>query len=116
MDAPKLTVERARRLRRRMSLPEVVLWRVLRAGFAGCKFRRQHPFGPYIVDFYCDAQKLAVEIDGSGHDQPDAMRHDARRDAWISARGVRIVRIPARAVLADLEAVLEGLREEVGAR
>jgi very-short-patch-repair endonuclease len=59
------TFERARELRRQMSLPEIVLWQALRkARLGGLRFRRQHPIGPYIVDFYCPAARLAIEVDG----------------------------------------------------
>ena len=84
MRAPPVTIQRARGLRRRMTLPEVVLWTALRQGrLAGLRFRRQHPVGPYILDFYCSRARLAVEVDGAGHDQPDQLRHDARRGDWL---------------------------------
>jgi very-short-patch-repair endonuclease len=69
--APKAetgSVAKARKLRREMSLPEVLLWRVLRARPQGIKFRRQHASGPYILDFYCSDARLAVEIDGHAHE------------------------------------------------
>jgi very-short-patch-repair endonuclease len=51
-----------------MTLPEVLLWNGLRGGrLEGLRFRRQHPFGPYILDFYCEQAKLAVEVDGMAH-------------------------------------------------
>jgi very-short-patch-repair endonuclease len=50
-----------------------------RRGLAGLRFRRQHPIGPYILDFYCDEFRLAVEIDGQSHDHPDRIAHDQRR-------------------------------------
>ncbi|NEX94359.1 endonuclease domain-containing protein [Caulobacter sp. 17J65-9] len=116
MKAPALTTKRARALRARMSLPEVLLWRGLRGGrLADCKFRRQHPLGPYILDFYCDALKLALEIDGAGHDHPDNLRHDTRRDAWLASQGVRVIRIPAKAVLDNPDGVLLWLEETLRA-
>jgi very-short-patch-repair endonuclease len=116
MDAPKRTVERARALRAAMSLPEVLLWEWLRKrGLGGRRFRRQHPFGPYILDFYCAALKVGIEIDGAGHDHPDAVLHDQRRDAWIERRGVRLIRIPARWVLDDDVGLFEWLDAELTA-
>ncbi|MFN3779115.1 MAG: endonuclease domain-containing protein [Brevundimonas aurantiaca] len=115
MDAPRQTRDRARQLRRSLTLPEVLLWQALRQrGLKGARFRRQHPLGPYILDFYCDAARLAVEIDGSSHEAPDQARHDARRTDWLSRRDVAVLRIPARDVLTDLPGVLEriGLRLE----
>ena len=60
----KATVEKARALRPEMSPPEAALWQVLRTRPEGVKFRRQHPVGPFVVDFYCPSAKLVVEIDG----------------------------------------------------
>jgi len=87
MDAPRQTIRRAKQLRGNMSPPEARLWQVLRrAQLDGLRFRRQHPVGPYILDFYCDSLRLCVEIDGSSHDQPERARHDERRDAWLKRR------------------------------
>ena len=58
------TIVRARELRRSMSLPEGLLWQELRKRPAGFKFRRQHPFGPYVLDFFCASMRLAIEVDG----------------------------------------------------
>ncbi|HEY1225143.1 MAG TPA: endonuclease domain-containing protein [Brevundimonas sp.] len=115
MEAPKQTVERARELRRRMTLPEVLVWDALRARkLKGHRFRRQHPLGPYILDFYCDEAKLAVEVDGQGHELPDQAEHDRRRTEWLELRGVTVLRIPARDVLEDLSAVVEMIGRRVG--
>jgi len=85
MRAPVLSFKRARELRRDMSLPEVILWEHLRrGGLGGMRFRRQHPVGPYVLDFYCAASRLAIEVDGAQHDLPEQMRHDIRRDAWLA--------------------------------
>ena len=110
--APIKTFGRARILRRTMSLPEVVLWQALRGGqVGGLRFRRQHPVGPYILDFYCPAAHLAIEVDGSTHDAANQLRHDERREAWLKQRGITVLRIPAKDVLRDesLEGVLRGI-------
>ena len=110
MRAPTLTFKRARALRREMTLPEVVLWRALRRGAVGrLRFRRQHPVGPYVLDFYCAAARLAVEVDGAVHDVPEQATHDERRMAWLAERGIRVLRVPAQEVLRDesLDGVLE---------
>ncbi|WP_066794468.1 endonuclease domain-containing protein [Sphingomonas soli] len=103
------TVTRARHLRRDMTLPEVLLWGELRGGKTGLKFRRQHPAGPYILDFYCASVRLAVEVDGEVHASPDQLDHDRRRDAWLASRHVHILRIPARTILNDLANALAGI-------
>jgi len=58
-------------------------------------FRRQHPIGPYVLDFYCAKTRLAIEIDGMSHDIGDRPELDARRYAWLKAQGVTVIRIPA---------------------
>ncbi|MGA7428947.1 MAG: endonuclease domain-containing protein [Xanthobacteraceae bacterium] len=98
--APILTFKRARKLRTKMSLPEVLLWQALRSQhMAGLRFRRQHPVGPYILDFYCASARLAVEIDGSTHDSAEQIRHDERRNAWLASRHIKVLRIAAVDVL-----------------
>ena len=102
MRAPRSTVHRARQLRREMTLPEVLLWRDLRRGqLDGLLFRRQHPIGPYVLDFFCPAQALAVEVDGAVHDIEGQAAHDGRRDLWLARRGVRVLRFRAADVWSD---------------
>jgi very-short-patch-repair endonuclease len=114
MRASDNTFERARELRRQMSLPEIVLWQALRkARLGGLRFRRQHPIGPYIVDFYCPAARLAIELDGFAHDSIAEAHRDERRQAWLAQQGVSVLRIRASDVLRDekLEAVLLGIKQ-----
>ncbi|WP_277873267.1 endonuclease domain-containing protein [Sphingomonas profundi] len=103
----------ARRLRRAMSLPEVLLWTRLRGGQAGVKFRRQHPVGPYVVDFFCRASGLVVEIDGIAHDMGNKARHDAARDRFMAANGLTVVRIAAADILCDPDAVTAAIAARV---
>src|SRR5213595_1998961 len=103
------SMQNARRQRRAMSPPEVKLWNLLRRSPSGIRFRRQHPIGPYVADFYCPAAKLVIEIDGSAHDFEDRAMHDVRRDAYVSRLGLETVRVPATDVLADAIAVGDGL-------
>ena len=114
MYAPKKTVEWARELRRKLSLPEGLLWAALRGRrLDGIRFRRQHPEGPYILDFYCEEAMLAVEVDGAVHEHPDQQAHDARRTEWLGLRGIAVYRIAARDVLRNLEGVLTSIRQRV---
>ncbi|WP_397404921.1 endonuclease domain-containing protein [Phenylobacterium sp.] len=106
MCAPKPTIRRARSLRRRMTPPEARLWVALRCKTQGLRFRRQHPIGPYVLDFYCDAAKLCVEVDGQAHWIGDAQARDADRDAWLTLRGIRTLRIAASLVFEDLDTAL----------
>ena len=91
----------ARAQRKAPSLPEGLLWRELRGRAGGLKFRRQHPVGRYVLDFYCAAAKCGFEIDGIAHDMGERPGRDTARDAFMAEQGIRIERIPARAVLRD---------------
>ena len=99
-------VGRARKLRREMSLPETLLWRELRKRQVGFKFRKQHPAGPFSLDFACLEAKLAIEVDGEAHDRGTNPARDEGRDEWLANQGYRTLRIPAREVLADVGAVV----------
>lgn len=115
--ASEQTLRRARNLRRDMSLPEVLLWDCLRKRRPGpFRFRRQHAISPYVLDFYCPRSRLAVEVDGAHHDLPDQMSHDRRRDEWLGARGIRVLRIAATDILNDraCEGVLRKIAEAAG--
>jgi len=109
LQGPRETIRRARRLRREMSLPEVLLWQELRKRPAGLKFRKQHPGGPYVGDFFCHAARLVIEVDGEGHERGDRPRRDAARDAWFAERRFAVMRIPAEEVLSNLEGVVQGI-------
>jgi very-short-patch-repair endonuclease len=94
-----------------MTPPELRLWAKLRAGgLEGLKFRRQHPLGPYVLDFYCDRARLCVEVDGWSHNLGDRPGHDLRRDMWLAAEGVRTLRLAAADVMKDLDAALLAIR------
>jgi very-short-patch-repair endonuclease len=106
LHGPKPTQRRAARLRREMTLPEVMLWRELRQRPAGLKFRRQHPAGRYVLDFFCAPAALAVEIDGFVHGCGDRPERDEARDEWLGKQGVRVLRILATDVLKDVGGVV----------
>ncbi len=104
------TLSFARRLRREMSPPEVRLWVRLRETQPGFpRFRRQHPMGPYVLDFFCPAARLVVEVDGWVHGTDDRPERDARRDAWLEGRGFEVMRIAASEVMAEPDEVADGL-------
>ena len=92
-----------------MSLPEVLLWQLLRREPEGIKFRRQHPIGDYHLDFYVATLKLAIEIDGIAHDMGDRPERDAMRDDFLRNEGIEVVRVPATEVLRSPEEVAETL-------
>ncbi len=97
-------------MRRALTPPEARLWVCLRRrALAGLKFRRQHPVGPYVLDFYCAEAKLVVEVDGESHAHPDRIEHDHRRTAWLQRKGLAVVRIPAEEVRINLDGVLASI-------
>jgi very-short-patch-repair endonuclease len=88
-----------------MSLPEVLLWQRFSNSEIG--IRRRHPFGRYVLDFYCPQAKLAIEIDGIVHDMGERPIRDKERDAFIRGRGIAVLRIAAAEVLKDVDAAAE---------
>jgi len=107
METPKATRDMARGFRRALTPPEARLWSALRGqSLGGLKFRRQHPVGPFVLDFYCDSARLAVEVDGEGHGFGDQPQRDERRDVWTAERGIRTLRIPAIEVRDNLDGVV----------
>jgi very-short-patch-repair endonuclease len=102
--------DQARALRRNATDAEDALWRWLRdRSVTKTKFRRQHPIGPYIVDFYYHEQRLAVEVDGGQHAEPDVAARDERRTAYIEAAGVRVLRFNNLDVLQNVDGVMAAI-------
>ena len=99
-----------------MSLPEVLLWKVLRRRPEGLKFRHEHPTGDYSLDFYCGDARLAIEVDGEIHGRGERPERDSRRDAWLASNGIATLRVPAVEVLRDLDGVLRGIVAEARSR
>ncbi|MGE3250256.1 MAG: endonuclease domain-containing protein [Hyphomonadaceae bacterium] len=98
----------ARVLRKDMTEAERVLWRGLRAlRQEGSHWRKQTTIGPFIADFCCHSAKLIVEIDGAVHDSAEAEALDEERQAWLEARGYRVLRFGNGEVLRDVSAVLQ---------
>jgi very-short-patch-repair endonuclease len=101
------SLKSARRLRKTMTLPEILLWQHLRGKPGGVKFRHQHPVLGYVLDFYCASKRVAIEIDGIAHDMGIAPSHDAKRDLALKHMGIDVVRISAADVLKDALAVAD---------
>ncbi|MDH4138607.1 MAG: DUF559 domain-containing protein [Anaerolineae bacterium] len=103
----------ARRLRRNMTPAEKKLWEALKGKkLGGLKFRAQHPVGPFILDFYCPACKLAVELDGGVHEE--RAEYDEARAQQLEDYGYRIIRFRNEEVLTDLRTVLERILQAAG--
>src|SRR5438477_12828237 len=102
--------DRARTLRSEQTEAERLLWSHLRdRGLGGAKFKRQRPFGPYFLDFYCHEARLAFEIDGGQHFEPPAITADEERTAFLKARGLTVLRFTNSDVMGSLSAVLEAI-------
>ena len=113
---PKAVLKRSRELRTDSTDGETRLWSCLRdRRLFGFKFRRQQPVDSFIVDFYCDAAKLAVEVDGGQHDEERQAAYDRRRTHLLEASGITVLRFWNNDVLKNLHGVLEAIAEVLGA-
>lgn len=102
------TVKRRRQsLRRQLTEPEARLWSRLRGKQPGVRFRRQHGIGPYVVDFYCAAAALVIEVDGDSHYPDTGSNPDAERDEYLRALGMRVLRFTNREVMENRDGVVE---------
>ncbi|WP_232326070.1 endonuclease domain-containing protein [Spirosoma montaniterrae] len=105
--------ELRRELRKQLTDAEAILWSYLRSNqLGGRKFRRQHSVGSYVLDFYCTAERLAIEVDGSVHQQPENLLHDQERDDALANLGIRTIRIKNDEVEADISSVLQRISEQ----
>lgn len=108
-----MTTIRARALRKNPTDAEGKLWAHLRLRqLGGYKFRRQHPIGTYIVDFFCIEKKLIIEVDGGQYD--DNKCYDSKRDKWLENKGFRVLRFWNNEVLTYIETVLAVIADELG--
>jgi very-short-patch-repair endonuclease len=90
------------------------LWRALKEMPAlGTHFRRQAPIGPYVVDFFCPAKRLVIELDGGHHNETKNADRDRIRQSWLETEGYRVVRFWNSEITADLDAVLERIYVEL---
>jgi len=109
-------VDLARKLRREMSLPEVLLWQQLKTRPNGLKFRKQHPIEPYIADFYCPEKRLVIEVDGIAHDMGQNPERDLRKDTFLAERNLEVPRIAAKDILKDVTAAAQSIADYAEAR
>jgi len=107
-NAAPVTVEKARKLRQKLTPAEKMLWGFLRnRKFKHLKFRRQHPIDQYIVDFICIEKKLVIEVDGEIHQKPEQIEHDRKRTADLEDYGLKIIRFTNEEILNDIFKVLK---------
>jgi very-short-patch-repair endonuclease len=94
-------------LRNNSTEAERMLWKYIRNGKLGKKIRRQFSIGNYILDFYCFEEKLAIELDGKHHYTPEGIHNDAQRDAFLNAKGIKVLRFENRRIFHELLDVLK---------
>jgi very-short-patch-repair endonuclease len=98
----------AKKLRRNTTPHERILWRALKElPIEGSHFLRQAPIGPYVVDFFCPAKRLIIELDGGHHNEDEEAARDRARQGWLENEGYRVIRFWNSEITSDLTAVLE---------
>jgi len=112
--APESGFLKAKELRNNMTLPEKLLWEELKDNkFLGYKFRRQHPIGIYIVDFYAHKLKLVIEVDGQYHEKPEQENLDKERTIFIEFNGLKVIRFTNEEVLVHVKTVIQKIKNEI---
>jgi len=97
-----------------MTVAERALWHCLRRKqLDGYRFRRQHPIGRFVLDFYCPALKLAVELDGAQHYSVDGKASDSERSAWLQTQGIQVLRFLNQEVFEDMDNVIKAIRNKI---
>ena len=112
-EAHPLIFGKAKELRKNMTEAEKVLWGYLKGGLNGLKFRRQHPIGVYIADFYCHAIKLAIELDGKIHDKPEVKILNEQRESELRNWGYEVIRFTNQELFQNIEKVLQTIKKKV---
>ncbi len=102
--------ENARQLRRDMTAAEVSMWQYLRNGATGFRFRRQHPIGPYVLDFYSYELNLCIELDGDAHKMVGADIHDMIRTDYLNSQNITVLRYLNEVVFTNIDAILETIK------
>jgi very-short-patch-repair endonuclease len=117
LGAGKGAFKKARELRAEMTRAESILWNALRNNkIKGYKFRRQHPIGRYIADFYCHKAKLIIEVDGGVHNDPEVKEYDEWRTSDIEQHFIKVIRFSNNEVINNIETVLGQIESELKCR
>ncbi len=107
-------IAKARILRKNMTPAEEVLWDHLRRkAMENYRFRRQHPVDRFILDFYCHALRLAIEIDGEVHDNPDQLEYDKGRTIELERLGITVLRFRNEEILQNIDFVMDTIQSNV---
>ena len=105
-------IPRARSMRTNMPEPERIMWYQCLSQLP-YRFRRQRPFGSYIVDFYCAKLKLVIELDGESHTSPEAIIYDKQRTEFLTSLGLKVLRFHNHEIMQNIEGVFERLQAEI---
>lgn len=107
-------IEQVRELRKNQTKAEEIFWTIVRnKQFLGLKFRRQHQIGHYIVDFYCNSEKIIIEFDGSVHDLPDQRKKDEKRDKYLLSLGNKVLRFSNEELITYPDHVLKRIENSL---
>jgi len=109
----KEKLERSRELRRDMTPAEKILWQEIRANKLGAHFRRQQVIAGFIVDFYCHAASLVIELDGGIHDEKEQKENDIERENVLKGMGLRIIRFRNEEIFRQLPNALNKIQESL---
>jgi len=110
--SPIINFERSRQLRKNSNIAEKILWGALRKNRFGIKFRRQHPIGPYIADFYSRDINMVIEVDGEYHFTPEMIAYDKVRDEFMKSLGLAVIRVKVSEIFQDIDGVCEIIRNQ----
>ena len=103
----------ARNLRKNQTEQEKKLWKLVRNyNFHGFKFRRQEPIGNYIVDFVCMEKKIVIELDGGQHNEPEHIKYDNERTAFLESKGFKVIRFWNNDVNENIDGICQKLQQE----
>lgn len=116
LEYPKSSIPKARENRQKQTEAEKTFWNLVRNNKLGIKFKRQVPFGPYILDFYCHTGMLAVELDGNQHYEKEGREYDKKRDEFLSSYGIIVLRFLNSEFLSNQAGVLGFILEKIEER
>lgn len=110
----EILLERRRYLRKHLTPEEAILWNVIKSKqIDNYKWRKQHPIGPFILDFYCPKAKLCIELDGNTHYTFQGTKEDYKRTEYLNNKGIRVIRFENRLIWENLEQVLNIIKQEL---
>jgi len=107
LNANAYIFEQAKMLRQNMTAAECMLWEYLKHKPGGFKFRRQHPIGNFIADFYCNAKKLVIEVDGKIHEREEIKERDQSKEQFLAQAGIKVIRITNEEVENEFDKTVE---------